>query len=151
MQLAADHILMPVVALRLPGLYGLGDRLIVDPLLEGTMSAAPSGGPAVVVDFCFVENAAHAHCVAVDALLRRPESVAGRVFNVSDDDPRPPLALWNELLRVCKPEAAQVGELPLMAAYSVACLTEAVDWLFSGRVPFPKHPVWSLTRASVGL
>ena len=73
-------------ALRLPGLYGLGDQLIVEPLLRGTLSRVPSGGDGCRVDFCYVENAAHAHVVALDALLRRPKHVGGRAFNVTNGE-----------------------------------------------------------------
>jgi nucleoside-diphosphate-sugar epimerase len=141
---------MAVVALRLPGLYGVGDRLIVDPLLAGTMAAAPSKGPGVLIDFCYVENAAHAHCVAVVALHSRPVSVAGRAFNITDGDSRPPLDMWNGLLALCRPGTKPIAVLPFALAYALACGTEWIDWLTAGRVPFPSHCLWSLTRASLG-
>jgi nucleoside-diphosphate-sugar epimerase len=81
---------LAVTVLRLPGVYGLGDSRIVDPLLSGLMTHVPSGGEGCLIDFCYVENAAHAHCVAVEALLLRGTgapgrgaAVGGRAFNVS--------------------------------------------------------------------
>ena len=82
------------------GLYGLGDSLIVDPLLSGRMTHVPSGGDDCLIDFCYVENAAHAHLVAMDALLgvatyeapatlavaaerKNASAVGGRAFNSS--------------------------------------------------------------------
>ena len=142
-------------ALRLPGLYGLGDSLIVDPLLSGRLTHVPCGGEECLIDFCYVENAAHAHCVALDALLGSPSAsrrVAGRAFNVTNGEAEtaPVVPMWNQLLRICRPEARPLQPLPYLVAYLVACATEAIDWFTAGRVPCPRAAVWNLTRASLG-
>lgn len=152
--LASNEDGFATLALRLPGLYGLGDVLIVDPLLDGRLSHVPSrmGADGCPIDFCYVENAAHAHAVAIDALLARPASVGGRTFNITDGEAetRPVVAMWNELLTVCKPGAPKLRPLPYPAAYALACLTEAIDWYTSGQVPWPSHALWGLTRSSLG-
>jgi sterol-4alpha-carboxylate 3-dehydrogenase (decarboxylating) len=144
-------------ALRLPGLYGLGDSLIVDPLLSGLMTHVPYGGDDCLIDFCYVENAAHAHCIALEALLaaassRRHRQVAGRAFNVTngESETAPVVPMWNQLLHICRPEARPLQPLPYPVAYAIACATEAVDWFTAGRVPCPGAAIWSLTRASLG-
>ena len=138
-------------ALRLPGLYGLGDSLIVDPLLSGQMTHVPCGGDECLIDFCYVENAAHAHCVALDGLLGS-SSVAGRAFNVTNGEAEtvPVVLMWNKLLQICRPEARPLQPLPYAVAYLIACITEAIDWFTAGRVPYPQAAVWSLTRCSLG-
>ena len=146
-----------VVALRLPGLYGVGDRTLVDALLSGKLTHAPAGrdGSAPTIDFCYVENAAHAHCVALDALCQRRSDIAGSSFNVSDGEAetRPAFDIWNLLLVACAPQGTAprvVKPLPYAVAYVAACIFELVDWFLVGRVPFPRAPMWGLTRASLG-
>ena len=152
--LAANQPGFATLALRLPGLYGIGDTLIVDPLLDGTLTHVPSraGADGCPIDFCYVENAAHAHVVAVNALLNRPRVVGGRSFNVTngESETRPVVAMWNELLTRCKPGAPKLRPLPYAAAFALACIVEAIDWFTCGRVPYPSHAIWGLTRASLG-
>jgi nucleoside-diphosphate-sugar epimerase len=154
--LSANSKGFAVCALRLPGLYGLGDSLIVDPLLSGRMTHVPCGGDECLIDFCYVENAAHAHCVALDRLLGSSStcrsSVAGRAFNVTNGEKEtlPVVPMWNKLLQICRPEARPLQPLPYAVAYLIACTTEAIDWFTAGRVPYPRAAVWSLTRASLG-
>lgn len=116
----------------MPGIYGCypdgrGDPLMVGPLLNGFVTAVPTR-PGCKVDFCYVENAAHAHAVAVAALLPSQDAfaaaaltprqrviaaygrssggagggVAGRTFNITNgecfDDV---LHGWNTMLEVC--------------------------------------------------
>lgn len=153
--LAANEPGFATLALRLPGLYGLGDRLIVDPLLRGTLSHVPSVASepdGCTIDFCYVENAAHAHCVALDALATRPATVGGRAFNITNGEmeTRPVICMWNALLALCRPGAPRLRPLPFWLAYALACATELIDWFTCGRVPFAAHPIWELTRASLG-
>ena len=127
--------------------------MIVDPLLDGTLTHVPTrGGDEALIDFCYVENAAHAHCVAVDALLQRPDDVAGSTYNVSNSEKETTdaLTMWNRLLEICEPSRPPLGRLPFSVAYAVACLVEAVDWFTAGRVPCPRAAIWNLTRASLG-
>jgi nucleoside-diphosphate-sugar epimerase len=55
-------------ALRLPGVYGLGDPWMFGPLSKGKLAALP-GDPRARVEMVYAENAAHAHACAVDRLL----------------------------------------------------------------------------------
>ena len=77
--IAATKQGLVVCALRLPGIYGVdmdgvGDPLIVEPLLSGAHTDVPSADN-LSVDFCYVENAAAAHLAGVKALLERPLEV----------------------------------------------------------------------------
>jgi nucleoside-diphosphate-sugar epimerase len=60
---------MLVVALRMPGVYAWNDCLIVGPLLSGELRTVPGRRDGATVDFVYVENAAHAHCCAIETLL----------------------------------------------------------------------------------
>eukprot|EP00041_Stephanoeca_diplocostata_P027739 m.770047 g.770047 ORF g.770047 m.770047 type:complete len:733 (+) comp23238_c3_seq12:443-2641(+) len=165
-----------VCALRMPGVYGCypdgrGDALMVGPLLSGSVTAVPARS-GCKVDFCYVENAAHAHVVAVATLLPSPVSaatmpmttrqrvvtaharnsrVAGRTFNVSNgecfDDV---LHGWNTMLAVCNVQH-RIRALPYAVGWAVACVSEFVFWFTAGHVPAPTHAFWNLTRSTLDL
>jgi nucleoside-diphosphate-sugar epimerase len=103
------------LALRMPGIYGVGDTLMVDAVYSGLMRFVPSsdgcccgrgGGGSkedrrVPIDFCYVENAAHAHVLAVGKLLSGAPDVAGRTYNVTNGDgvKADTLELWNGFIK----------------------------------------------------
>ena len=136
-------------ALRLPGLYGVGDQMIVEPLLSGWVSHYPAS-PNLVVDFCFVENAAFAHKKAVEALLERPHQVAGRAFNITNDDSEPVVQMWNKLLAQCG-RTNTLQPMPYSIAFFLSCISEGMYFFLCGRVPFPRHSFWNFNRATLGL
>ena len=84
------------VALRLPGVWGVGDNMIAEPLLRGEIPAMPvppfwranARVEGAVLDLLYVENAAAAHCAAAAALLGHNAVGSGRVFNVTNDEPQ---------------------------------------------------------------
>jgi nucleoside-diphosphate-sugar epimerase len=95
---AAEQRRTRILALRLPLIYGLGDRMQVDVLLGRVSSLVPAMPTGEPFELIYVENAAHAHCVAARALIDSP-ALHGRVFNVSNEDTcTDALALWNLML-----------------------------------------------------
>merc|ERR1711935_493236 len=56
-------------ALRFPGIYGADDPLMIGPFLDGGIDSVPAGAATATMDVIYVENAAHAHCLAVTGLL----------------------------------------------------------------------------------
>ncbi len=143
-----SHRTLYSCALRLPGLYGVGDQMIVEPLLSGWVSHYPAS-PNLVVDFCYVENAAFAHKKAVEALLERPHQVAGRAFNVTNDDSEPVVQMWNKLLAQCG-RSNTLEPMPYPLAFFLACLSEGIYFFLCGRVPFSRHSFWNFNRATLG-
>lgn len=92
--LAASEGSFATCAIRPGVLYGQLDPVFV----PGLAAAAYTGGSAVVLgggknfaDFTYAENAAHAHVLAVEALLsaERKAGVTGRAFFVTDGEPTP--------------------------------------------------------------
>jgi hypothetical protein len=72
--------------------------LQVDVLLGRVSPIVPTMPVGEPIEIVYVENAAHAHCVAVRALLDSP-TLHGRVFNASNEDAvTDSLALWNLML-----------------------------------------------------
>ena len=45
---------------------------------------------------------------------------------------------------------ASLKVMPTAIAFALACLSELVYGALAGRVPFPRHAFWNLTRASLG-
>ena len=106
------------MALRLPGIYGVGDNMIIDPIVSDGISSVPSGGSDVRIDFCYVENAAHAHACAVATLLgtaaRHPERAAGLSFHITNGEPaRPAIETWSELVAEVSFLHATISTAPL--------------------------------------
>jgi nucleoside-diphosphate-sugar epimerase len=98
-QLVRAHKALRTVALRLPGIYGIGDRAIVDVLLNRVTSMVPLPPPGVPTEFCYVENAATAHVAAAKSLLSSAK-LTGRALNVTDQDvtSKDMLDHWNSFL-----------------------------------------------------
>ena len=127
-------ILKPTCFLSSPRRYGLGDHLMVDPLLSGLMTHVPAGKaaetdsatPLTPVDFCYVENGAHAHAVAVEAVARESRfgeeagggeaGVGGRTFNITNEEADDVLNHWNRLVLVvaalCCPLSPSTAPFP---------------------------------------
>lgn len=138
-------------ALRFPGLYGLGDNMIVDPILAGLVKSVPTGDD-VHIDFCYVENAAHSHKCALSTLYDRGKSasVGGRTFNVTNGEPaRDAIDTWSELLSICFPGSPKLSRSPKFLWVTLAMLSEFIFGLLDGNVPAPRNTFWNLTRTSV--
>lgn len=144
-------------ALRLPAIYGVGDTLMVDALASGTMTFVPGGDDSrpVLTDFCYVHNAAHAHVLAIEALVDDSPGVAGKTFNVSNGEPRDPKQMWNGFLKQLgiarKVKPTQLFRMPYGISLGIACMSEFLFWFFAGRVPFPRHAFWNFTRSSLDI
>lgn len=150
--LGADEPGFTTCAIRLPGLYGLGDNMIVDPMLSGLVSSVPTGDD-VMIDFCYVENAAHAHLCALNTLLDtdKRSMARGRSFNITNGEPAvEAIETWSELLRICRPGGSPLYRSPRLLWWALALLSEGLFAFFAGNVPARRSPFWNLTRASLG-
>ena len=154
------------LALRLPGVWGVGDNMIAEPLLRGDIPAMPvppfwranARPDGAMLDLLYVENAAAAHCAAAAALLGRNAVGSGRVFNVTNDEPRE-MRAWARsfaaALRVAGVGTPSGGAvpvpraLPYAVAYVAALCSEALFATLAGIVPFPGASFWNLTRATL--
>jgi hypothetical protein len=126
---------------------------MVGPLLSGQITHMPAAAGAAI-DFCYLENAAHAHVIAATALLTRPHDVAGRTFNVSNGEPfHGVIDNWNQMIAVVRGEDAnaKLRPLPYVVAYVAACASEGIYAFTAGRVPLPRAAFWQLTRSTLAL
>lgn len=112
-------------ALRPHLVYGPGDPH----LLPRLVARAKAGRLAWIgrgneVDVTYVDNAAHAHVLALDALARSPGQVAGKAYFISQGTPVRPDAWVNALLQAIgvRPVTRRV---PLAVAYLAGAVMEA--------------------------
>lgn len=117
-------------ALRPHLVYGPGDPH----LLPRLVSRAKAGrlawiGQGNLVDVTYVDNAAHAHLLALDALQKDPAKVGGKAYFISQGTPVKPDEWVNALLGAIglRPVTRRV---PLAVAYAAGGVMEAAWSLF---------------------
>ena len=110
--------------LRLPGIYGEGDRVFVSQFLTSCVSAFWFMGDPPTQQIIYVGNAAWSHLCAMKALGENPLAVAGEVFSATDDTPP------GSYSALCHPFAASVShayvEMPYRLVLYVLYLTQLV-------------------------
>jgi len=120
--LAAADGALAVMALRPHLIWGPGDNHLVPRILARGKRLARIGDGRNRVDTIYIDNAAHAHLLAAEALAHTPR-LSGRVYFISQDEP---VALWwmvNQIL-------AAGGQPPvrrtisLRKAYGIGALLE---------------------------
>lgn len=131
-KLAAERLVLAhgpsrlrTAAVRLPSVYGLGDRLTVDVLLARLSPLVPLAPIGAPYDYVYVENAAHGHIVAALSLLES-DRLSGAALNVCDQDPAPDmLEHWNALLATVG-VPFRVARMPRALATVLATLSESL-------------------------
>lgn len=94
--LATADETLKTVALRPHLIWGPEDNHLVPRIIARARSLRRVGKGKNRVDTIYVENAARAHVLAMEALERNP-AVSGRVYFISDDDP---IGLWEMVDRI---------------------------------------------------
>jgi nucleoside-diphosphate-sugar epimerase len=130
------------VVVRPRAIFGPGDTALLPRLLrvasQGWLPLIDRG--AALVDLTYVDNVADVLWAAAVA----PDSVAGRVYNVTNGEPWRVASLLSNVAEVLDLEVRFVN-VPFAVAYAVAALLELVASLSPGR---PEPP---LTRYTVGV
>ncbi len=121
---AADEGLRTIV-LRPHLIWGPHDNHLVPRIIARAASLRRVGDGTNRVDTIYVDNAARAHVLAMEALEKNP-ALAGRVYFISDDHP---IGLWQMVDRIL-----DAGELPPVsrsispkAAYRIGA---ALEWAY---------------------
>lgn len=117
-------------ALRPPLIFGPGDPHFLPRFVQRAKAGRLAWvGAGNEVDVTYVDNAAHAHLLALDALAGPAPKPAGKAYFISQGTPVKTEAWVGELL-------ADLGVRPvtrrvkLPVAYAVGAVLEAVWWLF---------------------
>jgi 2-alkyl-3-oxoalkanoate reductase len=112
------------VVLRPHLIWGPGDPHLVPRVIERAARLVKVGKIDKLVDTIYIDDAAHAHLLALDALADKP-ALSGRVYFISQDEPVPMFEMLNGILA-----AAGIGPiektLPAGLVYSVGAVLEAV-------------------------
>lgn len=87
---------VPVIILRPHLIWGPGDNHLVPRILARAKRLARFGQPGKKVDTIYVDNAADAHLLAMEALAAG-NALSGRVYFISQDDP---VNIWDMIDRI---------------------------------------------------
>ena len=87
---------LPVIVLRPHLIWGPGDTHLTPRIIARAHRLRQVGDGRNKVDTIYIENAAHAHVLAEQNLLEKPQ-LSGRVYFISQDQPIP---LWHMINRI---------------------------------------------------
>lgn len=128
--LAAHSANLKTVALRPHLIWGPGDNQLLPRLIEKNRSRGIRlPAPDKKIDTVYIDNAASAHVLALDA-LGQSDSVGGRAFFISNDEPITIEAMMRSLLEA-------VGEVPNIKPIS----PRVARWVAQS-----VEGIWRLTR-----
>ena len=86
--MAANGPELHTVSLRPHLIWGPGDNHLLPHLLERAKSGKLRlPGPGKLIDTVYIDNAARAHILALDKLESAPETVGGKTYFISNDEP----------------------------------------------------------------
>jgi nucleoside-diphosphate-sugar epimerase len=125
---AADKYLKTIV-LRPHLIWGPEDNHLVPRLIARAKSLRRVGDGTNRVDTIYIDNAARAHVLAMQALEKNP-AISGRVYFISDDDPIPLWEMVNRILEAggCPPVTRRIS--PRMA-FAIGAVLELAYRAFS--------------------
>ncbi len=112
-------------ALRPHLIWGQGDPHLIPRIIErcrgGRLRCVGDGKN--LIDTVHVDAAAHAHCLAVEALLQKKHHVAGRAFFITDGTP---VGCWDWICQILRGAGLQPPNkrISMNAAYRVGYLLE---------------------------
>lgn len=133
---------LPVISIRPRGIFGCGDTAILPRLIKASQKTGIpliNGGKAYI-DMTYIDN-------VVDALIlcqQAPDSLLGRIFNITNGEPTYLIDLLNLLSQKLEYKF-KFKPIPYPIAYGLAAAMETI----SNTILFGKEPI--LTRYSVGV
>ena len=98
--MAANGPELHTVSLRPHLIWGPGDNHLLPHLMERAKSGKLKlPGPNKLIDTVYVDNAARAHLLALDRLATDPETIGGKTYFISNDEPRTQRQVISGLLK----------------------------------------------------
>ena len=129
------------VSLRPHLVWGPGDNHLLPRLMErATQGPVRLPGMRKLIDTVYVENAAQAHLLALDALERNP-ACHGKTYFISNDEPWPQAEVIGALLEA-RGVSAIYGPLAPWLAHAAGAVCESL-WRATGRQSEPPVTRWS--------
>jgi nucleoside-diphosphate-sugar epimerase len=146
-----------VIAANCPELLtvSLRPHLIWDPgdnhLLPNLLKRARSGklrlpGPDKLIDTVYIDNAARAHLLALDKLQSEPQTVGGKAYFISNDEPLTQAQVIGGLLKAAG-EEVNIQSISPRIATAAGTLIESV-WKLGGMKSEPPLTRWSAEHLS---
>lgn len=123
------------VSLRVAGLFGPGDKVTIPSMMNVMVTKRTGmqiGDNKNLFDWTYIENAAHAHVLAVDRLSpSHPKfsQVAGQAFFITNGEPRPFWDLSRALWKAAGHTPTKITVIPRSIAMILAAITELISWL----------------------
>jgi sterol-4alpha-carboxylate 3-dehydrogenase (decarboxylating) len=143
--LAANSAELRTTALRLPVVYGEGDRNFAPQLLESVRKNEHKmqlGSNKKLFEFIYVQKAAEAHVLAAKALLRTSAGpkVDGEAFFITDGKPMPFFDFFRKACAAAGHPVApeQVTTVPFWFVQFMASAGEWTYWIFTLGTKRPK-------------
>jgi nucleoside-diphosphate-sugar epimerase len=145
--MAADCAELRTVSLRPHLVWGPGDNHLLPKLMErakGGKLKLP--GPEKLIDTVYIDNAAKAHLLALDKLESDPETVGGKTYFISNDEPVTQAMIIGGLLQAA---GLAVDIQPISPHIAMAAGTVAeTAWRLFGLKSEPPITRWSAEHLS---
>lgn len=139
--LAANGPKLKTVSLRIPGIFGEGHCHFIDGNLERLRKRQQNiqiGDNTKLFNFVYVQNAAHAHLLALKGLFPGPDvadppQVAGEAFFISDGEQIPFWDLCRKLWAAAgdRTPPGKIRVLPFWLLFVFAAVGEWSYWIFT--------------------
>lgn len=129
--LASNGPTLATVALRPHLIWGPGDTNLTPRIVSRGRSGRLRrfGGPVKTIDGTYVDNAAHAHLLAMDR-LSPGSAIAGKAYFIANGEPVPVWDMVNHLLAAAG-VAPLTREIPPQLAYAAGAVLEGVHGLLN--------------------
>ncbi|HEY5776043.1 MAG TPA: NAD-dependent epimerase/dehydratase family protein [Xanthomonadales bacterium] len=147
MVMAANSADLHTVSLRPHLIWGPGDNHLLPKLIErakGGKLRLP--GPDKLIDSVYIDNAARAHLLALDKLETRPETVGGKTYFISNDEPVTQARIIGGLLEAAG-VTVDIQAISPRIAITAGTLLEA-GWKLFGLKSEPPLTRWSAEHLS---
>ncbi len=135
------------VSLRPHLIWGPGDNHLLPKLLERAQSGKLKlPGPEKLIDTIYIDNAAKAHLLALDRLQSDPETIGGKTYFISNDEPLPQSQIIGGLLKATGLEV-EIQPISPRIAIAAGTLLET-GWKFLRLKSEPPLTRWSAEHLS---
>ncbi|MBL0713227.1 MAG: NAD-dependent epimerase/dehydratase family protein [Desulfosarcina sp.] len=125
MVLQAGRRDLSTIALRPHLIWGPGDNHLAPRIIRRAKRLRKIGPGRNRVDTIYIDNAAHAHLLAAENLIARPE-LSGRVYFISQDEP---IVLW-EMIDAILAAADLPPVKRSLSAPAARCIGTLSEWLY---------------------
>ena len=145
--IAANCPELLTVSLRPHLIWGPGDNHLLPNLLKRARSGKLRlPGPDKLIDTVYIDNAARAHLLALDKLQSEPQTVGGKAYFISNDEPLTQARVIGGLLKAVG-EEVNIQSISPRIATAAGTLIESI-WKLGGMKSEPPLTRWSAEHLS---